>query len=213
VRKAAAEALGRLSEKSAVEPLTLLLTDPDHDVREAVVEALGQIHERSAITALVVALTDAQSSVRHVAAGVLRKIDPDWRRSEEAQRAVPALKSALASRDYWVRHCASDALKKLTAEPKEEVNSGNLAQPFERKRTMALQALLNSLGDWDRDIRLASAEALGRLSDQRAAAALESAVQDLDPWVRRGVELALRRTVGQLGREGRSEGATAEARF
>ena len=192
VRKASVESLGRLKDARAVEPLVELLKDPDHDVREAAIEALGQIRHKSAVEHLVVALADEQSSVRHLAAGVLRKIDEEWERSEAARRAIPALKSAATSKEYWVRQAAADTLSKLNDLPKEEPTLSGFTDPVYYKRAAALQALLQALGDWDRDLRQAGAEALGRIADQRALEPLKAAWEaDADEWVRRSAQEAL----------------------
>jgi HEAT repeat protein len=179
-----------------------LLKDPDHDVREAVIEALGQIQHRSAIEHLVVALADAQSSVRAAAAGVLRKIDPDWEHSKAARRAIPALKSALSSKEYWVRQAATDTLSKLSDLPKAEPTLSGFTDPVYYKRAAALQALVQALGDWDRDLRQAAAEALGRVADQRALDPLKAVLEDADEWVRQSAEEALWRMGWQPDRDG-----------
>jgi HEAT repeat protein len=205
VRKASVEALGRLKDPRGVEPLTQLLKDTDHDVREATIEALGQINHKSAIEHLVSTLADAQSSVRQAAAGVLRRIDPEWERSEAAQRAVPVLKTALTSKEYWVRQAASDTLSKLSNLPKPEPSLSGFTDPVYYKRTAALQALVQALGDWDRDLRQAAAEALGRIADHRALDSLKVALEDDDEWVRLSAQRALWRLGWQPAPEGGRE--------
>jgi len=158
-----------------------------------VVEALGQIGHPSALEHLVVALIDAQSSVRHAAAGVLRRIEPGWEKSEAARQAIPTLKTALSSKEYWVRQAAADTLSKLSDLPRTDPGLNAFTNPFHYKRTAALHALVQTLGDWDRDLRLAAAEALGRLADPRATDSLCRALRDVDHWVRLGAEQALRR--------------------
>jgi HEAT repeat protein len=191
VRKASVESLGRLKDARAVGPLVELLKDPDHDVREAAIEALGHIQHTSAVEHLVVALTDPQSSVRNLAAGVLRKIDDQWERSEAARQAIPALKAAATSKEYWVRQAAADTLSKLNELPRAEPNLNSFTDPVYYKRAAALQALAQALRDWDRDLRLAAAEALGRIADQRALEPLKAALDDEDEWVRESARQAL----------------------
>ncbi len=203
VRKASVESLGKLKDVRGVEALTILLKDPDHDVREAVVASLGQIRHRSAIEHLVVTLADPQSSVRHAAAGVLKQLDPEWERSEEARLAVPALKSAMTSKEYWVRQAASDTLSKLSDTPKPEPTLNSFSDPVYYKRAAAFQALVQALGDWDRDLRLAAAEALGRIADQRALEPLTEALHDVDQWVRESAEKALWRLGWEPAADGR----------
>jgi HEAT repeat protein len=199
VRKAAVDSLGRLKEPRGVGPLTELLKDPDHDVRGAVVDALGQIRHKSAVEHLVVALADSQASVRHVAAGVLCKLEPEWERTEAGRRAIPALKQAFTSKEYWVRQAAADTLSKLREMPRSEPSLNAFTDPVYYKRTAALHALVQALGDWDRDLRLAAAEALGRLADPRAIESLDRALGDADGWVRQSADNALRHLGRQRG--------------
>ena len=56
---------------------------------------------------------------------------------------------------------------------------------------MVVDALLLALGDWDRDLRQAAAEALGRVADRRAVEPLVARLQDADEWVRQSTERAL----------------------
>ena len=48
---------------------------------------------------------------------------------------------------------------------------------------MTLHALLTTLSDADRDLRLIAAEGLGRFGDGRAKEALKAATGDQDRWV------------------------------
>ena len=178
-----------------------LIKDPAHGVREAVVEALGLIKHISAVEPLILALTDTQASIRHAAAGVLRKLDPEWEQSEAARRTIPALKAALSSKEYWVRQAAADTLAKLSDMPKTEPSFNGFSDPVFYKRTAALQALLQAMGDWDRDIRLAAAEALARLADPRGLQALVKAQDDADQFVRHTAHQGVEKLSGLPQRE------------
>ena len=87
--------------------------------------------------------------------------------------------------------------------PQSEPSLSGFTDPVYYKRAAALQALLQALGDWDRDVRQAAAEALGRIADQRAVEPLKAALEDADGWVRRSVEQALRRMGWQRDANGR----------
>ncbi len=191
-RKAASEALARLRDKRAVEPMVALVNDPDQDVREAVVHALGEIRDRSAVECLIRALVDPQLSVRNLASGALCKIDPYWERSEQAQAAIPRLKVALRSNDYWVRQAASEALGKLDKSyiPAPQLE-GTDTTAMRARGMVALGMLVKRLKDQDPILRLAAAEALGRAADRRLVQPLISALADADPWVRYAVASAL----------------------
>lgn len=58
VRQEAAEALGKIGEKSAVDPLIVALKDENIDVRRKAVEALGKIGDPRAIDCLITAMKD-----------------------------------------------------------------------------------------------------------------------------------------------------------
>ena len=184
VRKCAAEALARIQDPVAVLPLAQLLEDPDHDVREAAVEALAKFRDPASVGKLVIALADAESSVRQAAGAALGRIDPEWRCSEEARLAVPALKALQAAQDYRVRHAAAEVIQRIatTTKPDQPANPARMAA--HRRLNAGIDALIQALGDWDRDLRQAAAEGLARMSDSRARQALTCVRQDTDHWVR-----------------------------
>jgi HEAT repeat protein len=193
VRKAAVEALGRLKDPRAVEPLAVLLKDPDHDVREVTVTALGEIGDPRAVERLVLSLADAQSSVRQLATAALRKIDNAWEKSEAARRTIPDLKVALQSNEYWVRHSAAEVLAKLDKTRAVQPQFAAMDTAIRLRHQVAVDALLNALGDYDSDLRLAAAEALGRIGDARLAKPLTGRLTDANPWVRQAAARALER--------------------
>ncbi|RMF83541.1 MAG: NACHT domain-containing protein, partial [Nitrospirae bacterium] len=87
----AAEALGKLGDPRAVEPLLQALGDESRGVRRAAAEALGKLGDPRAVEPLLQALGDRYSDVRLAAAEALGKLgDP---------RAVEPLLQAL--RDEW----------------------------------------------------------------------------------------------------------------
>lgn len=74
VRRTAAEALGRLGDPRAVEPLTRNLADADAGVRRAAAEALGQLGDATASKSLLRRLNDRDPDVRKAALLALGKI-------------------------------------------------------------------------------------------------------------------------------------------
>ena len=192
VRKAAGDALARLRDKRAVEPMVGLLNDPDQDVREAAVHALGEIRDRSAVKSLVRALVDPQLSVRNLAAGALRKIDSKWEELEEALGAIPRLRVALQSNDYWVRQAASEVMAKLDKShvPAQQLDDTGTTALHVRQQ-VALGFLVKALSDHDAILRLAAVEALGRAADRRLIRPLFAALADPKPWVRHAAAVAL----------------------
>jgi HEAT repeat protein len=97
--------------------------------------------------------------------------------------AIPALKALQADRDYWVRHTAADVIQRITHAKKTEEPTP-ATDIIRRRQTAGIEAIIDALADWDRDVRMAAAEALGRISDSRAAQALARALEDSDEWVR-----------------------------
>ena len=104
VRRAAAEALGKLGDPQAIPALIKALGDYWYDVRRAAAEALGKLGDPQAIPALIQALGDDEFRVRRAAAEALVKIGTP---------AVPALIQALGNNDREVRRAAAEALGKL----------------------------------------------------------------------------------------------------
>ena len=125
MRRAAAEALGRLGDARAVEPLISALIDQEGDVRTAAAEALQQLDWRpeetaaggaywtathqwdeavraGAVEPLVMALQDHAAAVREEAAEALGTIGD--------ARAIAPLSAALGDGDLSVARAAARAL-------------------------------------------------------------------------------------------------------
>ena len=190
VRRAAVEGLARLGEPKVLEHLVPLFKDPDADVRLSTIRAMATLKDERAIPALIIALTDEQRPVREAASNALLRIDQYWDQSEAAQSVMPELEAAHRSREYWVRQAASEVLARIAQAramsrgPEEEATAAMAQAP------MAVQVLVGLLRDSDRDFRLAAAEALGRLGDERVAMALGTARQDIDRWVQSAANTA-----------------------
>ena len=122
---------------------------------------------------------------RHGLASVFldRTLAPGDMESEPAKLALPKLKAALTDREYWVRQAAAQAMHRITDVTPHQPALGGFTEPEDHKRLAAANAFLETLGDEDRDLRQAAAEALGRIGDFRAIDALAQALQDPDHWV------------------------------
>jgi HEAT repeat protein len=195
VRKAAVDTLGRLAAVEAATPLGAALKDPDADVREAAVIALGQIGDQCAVEWLVASLADPASTVRHAAAAVLNSLDPEWDHSDGARRAVTVLEPLLQAREYWVRHAASAVVTRLRGERPDPRQLRPGPQESSSRRIKVLQTLIGAVEDFDRDIRLAAVEALGRLEDLSCAGHLRSLLNDPDEWVQMAAGKALQQVM------------------
>ena len=102
VRREAADALGRLRDKAATEPLVASLKDDDRGVRWSAAEALGAIGDTRAIEPLIAALSDQDDWVRDGVAEALGRVGD--------QRAVGPLRAALKRKDGGVSGSVASAL-------------------------------------------------------------------------------------------------------
>jgi HEAT repeat protein len=76
-----------------------------------------------------------------------------------------------------------------------------MAEPLHYRRQAAVEALMATLTDFEPDLRLAAAEALGRIGQRLAVAALQRSQQDPDPNVRSAATQALETIQGRSGTE------------
>ena len=158
VHEAVAEALGKMGDAHAVEPLISALKDRAMGVHEAVAEALGKMGDARAVKPLVSALKDEDSSVREAAAEALGKMGD--------ARAVEPLISAVWDEDR-IGKTAAEALGKM----------GD---------ARAVKPLVIVLKHEDSRVRHWAAKALGEIGDARAVEPLISVINDsavADQWV------------------------------
>ncbi len=191
VRKLSVEALGRIKEDRATQLLWQALKDADHDVRQTAAHALGQIPDHRSIGPLVLALKDESSAVRQEAKASLRQIDRQWEVSAGAQSVIPELEAAANDKEYWVAQSAADTLAKINDMRLRAVESASIVDPNKQKLELAVNILVDSLRDFDRDFRQCAVEALGRIGDARCVNPLVGALDDADEWVGRAAALAL----------------------
>jgi HEAT repeat protein len=194
VRREAVKALGRLGDGAAVEGLCGALEDHDHDVRETAAVALGKIGD--------------ESFVRNAAYNALMDIDTNWEKTPAAQSALPEIKSALKYRGYWINQSVARLLEQTAPDApagKETPPPAEVSAPAPPAATETVAAtkkpvglppatfaiLADLLGDRDRDLRLAAAEAFGQARDKSAVTVLAAAMQDKDAFVSRAAERAL----------------------
>ena len=185
VRKAAAEALGKIGDARAVEPLIAALKDRYSDVRQAASEALGKIGA-PAVEPLIAALKD--KDVRASATEALVKIGAP---------AVEPLIAALKDENKNVRQAAAAMLVRLGWQPGRDEAAGwywmvkgdwhncvALGSP-------AVKPLIAALKDAGWSVREAAAKALGEIKDPRAVEPLIAALKDESSSVRRAAAEAL----------------------
>lgn len=149
VRQEVAEALGKLHDPRAVDPLMNALQDENTPVRASAVAALAKLGNERAIEPLIALLTQDKNTfvrARAVSAlGTLGQVD-------SASVFVPIV-SALKDRDPIVRSMAVTALGKLSD-------------------TCIHDLLLELLNNPDGDVRSAAVLTLAHVGDERALPAL-----------------------------------------
>lgn len=168
-RADAAEVLGEIGNKRAVEPLIDALRDADCTVQWGAAEALGKIGDKKAVEPLITTLKTEDEYLRERAAEALGEIGD--------ARAVEPLIGALNDKDEGVRSSAAEALGKI----------GDVR---------AVEPLINALKDEDWYARCNVAEALGEIGDKRAIEPLTAALNDKDGYVRSSAETALKKIRG-----------------
>jgi len=194
VRNSAVKALGVLGDAAAVDGICQVLRDKDRDVRESAVISLGRIGSRRAINALILASLDTETVVRSAAVTSLQVIDRHWEQAEGVVEILPQVKVALNSQDYWVRHSAIKLFERLKIDPETVATAtaaNARAKSKEAQKQDVFSILCDLLFDRDRDMRLAAAEALGRLQDKNAITVLGAAVHDTDVLVKRAAQQSL----------------------
>ena len=169
VRQNAAEALGGIRDKVAVEPLMALLRDDDKRVRERVARALSRLRDPTATEALIAAMKDPERSVRRQVVLALGEIkDP---------RALPALLAGLLD-TVEVSAAAEKAL-------------------LETRDLRAVEPLIESLRHRKEEVRRLSARLLAAIGDPRAFRPLIIALKDRATDVRFEAAAALRKLSGE----------------
>ncbi|MER0204443.1 MAG: NACHT domain-containing protein [Nitrosomonas sp.] len=164
VRQAAIQALGKIGDKAAIEPMILTLKDNDPFIRWITVTALEEIRDKAAIELLILAINDEDLLVRQEAVEALGRIGD--------KAAIKPLILALNDEDLDVRQTAVEALGKI----------GDKA---------AIESLILALNDEDLFVRQEAAEALGRIGDKAAIKPLILALNDEDLDVRQTAAEAL----------------------
>jgi len=204
----AADALGRLGEKSAeaLPALIKLLEDDDRQVRGRAAGICVKIDpgNKKAIQGITGLLGDKATSVRHAALKALAQI------GSGAQPAVPEIAKNLTHARKEIQRSALLALGSIGGTGTDALTDAarNNPDPFIRKYAVRalgnvtprtpkpVPALIKGLSDTNRDVRRESAWSLAFLGThaQGAAENLKKALQDSDYVVRYAAAEALSRT-------------------
>lgn len=199
VRNDAAEALGKIGDVRAVEPLIIALKSYCKSwlecwrIRQSAADALVKLGS-AAVEPLISALKDSDVDVRQRAASALEKIAD--------ARAVEPFIIALKDIDTDVRRCAASALEKIGDARAVESLIGALKDSDSDCYTLAISGLVKlggiaveqliiALKDSDAKVRYRAAFVLDRIGDARAVEPLIGALKDSASGVRSSAASAL----------------------
>jgi len=164
VRKCAAEALGKLGDSRAVEPLIQIINDKNWEVRSKAIEALGKLGDIRALETLFEAFKEGD---RHTRFNVIYALH-----NFRDGRVVDILIQALTDADYFVRCSAAKELGEF-------------------RDVRALESLIQALQDKEPLVRSDAVHALMKINDKRAIDPVIQALKDENDMVRRSAVLAL----------------------
>ena len=203
VRRSAIMELGELDSTRAVSPLTKIMRDDYEDigVREFAVQVLSEL--------VINALVDDDAGIRAAATEALGWLGDarakDWSHAHNDElvrkaavealkklefRAIEPLIDALSDSKPLVRRSAASAVARLYPRWLRKRAAVDFRHRF-------ITPLIKAMGDDDLSVRVAVAEALGKLGDNSAVGALIKALGDSKREVRRAAAEAL----GMLGND------------
>ncbi len=191
VRGAVLEALGKLGDTRAFQSVAARLEDKDQEVRESAAEALGRVGNESIVEKLVLTMVDAHSGVRQAAARALTRISPNWENSERVQRLLPEIQAATKNKDASIQSAAANLLRRVAGQNSNDLTLMPARDQAERRQQSIVRILQDLLRDADADLRLAAAEAIGRLRLSACADALKTARDDANKWVKLAAQSSL----------------------
>lgn len=196
LRRDAAEALGNIKDRQAVEPLVSALEDESIGVRLSAVRALGKIGDPRAVKPLfsILCTWDSDQKLRSCAAEALEAI---------GDQAIEFLASLRRDANRNVRYCAAQALAAIGGgfAVAEAAKSFSPMPPFRSAtgNSQAVEPLIAVLQDPDVDLRDFAARVLGLIGGERAVEPLSRVLKDCKnspPLLRRAAADALSRIGG-----------------
>jgi hypothetical protein len=210
VNCAAAKALGRIGDPSAIAPLSDLTNSEHSAARSAATQALAQMADVRAVRAALysneaastfwklMALKEIDEATLDQLQGLLE--DPDEHIRAQAAEvlsrlsetvSVDPLAYALQAKTGSVSTQAADRRKI----PEAAVPQFTAPSPTVSEKRNGISPLLTALQDPVAEVRLAAAEALGKMGDASAIPALSQALVDPESRVR----AAAARSIGEIG--------------
>src|SRR5690349_2291713 len=157
VRRAAAQSLGRLGDRRAVQPLIAILADAEAEVRRSAIEALADLEDPAAIGPI---------------AGLLKDSDTDVK------------KEALDALGHFDQKIPTAGVVELLDDPSADVRHEAVNLLENTHDRGAAPAIAKLIHDPSTDVREAVINALGNLGDQSSAAAITASLSDASGDVR-----------------------------
>jgi len=199
VRQKAAEDLGFMRAKAAVDPLIAALPKQSAYERKTFIEALGTISDARAAPVLLALLGNAKDEEAYTIAVALAKLGPDAVPALLEHLADPkwAVRSAVAAGLGWIGRDATPDLRRevvgpivaplipLLYDPIPEVRSSAADAMGNIRDSKFLNSLLLALGDPDDKVQEVVARVVSYYGDA-AIALLPPVFQSADPRVRLG---------------------------
>jgi len=181
LRNNAEGALARIGDARIIDPLLKMWArKPAFLPSPWFMELVGKIGDKRCIEPLVIALVSVLPNERESVAKTLNQIDPAWPISSPAQALMARLISQLLSPDRPQRRAALGGL--------DQIDPGWSKSGPARA---AFPSVVAALKDGDFRLRVAAAEALRGLKDQRAVPDLVEALADDNQEVRCAAAMAL----------------------
>lgn len=224
IQQGAIEALGKIGDPQALEPLFDMLKHWEPDVRRAALRALSIIHDPRAVDAILVLLDDKEGEVRKMAAKALgefkqpQSVTPLLARLKDKEsgvrqtaaealgklgdpQATSYLVAGLVDEDSEVREASAWALSALRWVPEDEIQFIRCSIALRNWDELvnvgaaAIPFLIDALNDKHNYVRVAAAYALGQIKDPAASDQLLNLLKHRNAEVRGVVAEAL----GSLG--------------
>lgn len=202
-RADAAESLGLMRSREAVEPLIALMNDTEPEVRIRAARALGLIRGTTSIRPLVRALADPSrwSAIR--VAEILISVGAEA--ADELLAAFEGLPrlgriSALDVLGRIRSHRAVGLMKRCLDDPDADIRARAAHALGLVGDASAAGDLIKALADRAWPVRAMAAKGLGRIGDPAAIPHLRQAMRDREWWVRANSGEALR-ALGAAGRD------------
>lgn len=183
VRLAVADALARINDATALQPLLAQLAqESDAQVRAAIARALAPINDPAAIPALLAMLDDPSYTAARAAAEAIERLGPKLRQDNP----VLAAETAGKLRDALERRPQAPGNSEL-----REALVGAMVPLRQEQLLPSLRTLLEGARGESAEIRRLALRAIGEIGKPQSAGVIVAAIDDRDPRVRREAITAL----------------------